>query len=223
MEVKRSQSLEECLRVSLFFALEPSAYMMHRLCSVKSKLATIAAAIAVVTASCKGFTDVPASLITNTDSSTVYAINGAPLGAPTALHAFSAQFVPATADFLFDVAFDLDDQARIHILPQRQVASGLQPTHSVSLATVADTFEAVTAVPRGLTFRADTGMVIERNQVVIAQISDANACNFSLTGRTLFAKIVVKAINRDERTLQVKFTVDPNCGFRSFAPGVPKE
>jgi len=198
--------------------------MMQRPFVAKLKVAGMLAVVALITAvSCKGFTDVPASLATSTESSTVYAINGAPLGAPTAIHAFSAQFVPATADFIFDVAFDLDDQARIHILPQRQVASGLQPTHTVSLATVPDAFESVASVPSGLTFRADTGMIIQRNQVVIAQVSDANACNFSLTGRTLFAKIVVKEINRDARTLQVKFTVDPNCGFRSFAPGVPKD
>src|SRR3569833_2526913 len=185
--------------------------MMQRPFVAKLKVAGMVAVVALITAvSCTGLTDVPASLATSTDSATVNAIHGAPLGAPTAIHAFSAQFVPATADFIFDVAFDLDAQAQIHILPQRQVASGLQPTHTVSLATVPDSFEAVASVPSGLTFHADTGMIIQRNQVVIAQVSDANACNFSLTGRTLFAKIVVKAINRDARTLQVKFTVDPN-------------
>ena len=192
--------------------------------SNKSKIAGLAVAVAAVAAmSCRDFTGVPASLITLTDSGTVFALNGAPLGAPTAIHGYSGQFVPATADFLFDVAFDLDDEAKIHILPQRQVASGLQPTHSVGLATVPDSFEAVTAVPRGLTFRADTGLVVTRNQVVIAQISDANACSFSLTGTTLFVKMVVRAVNRVDRTMQVKFTVDPNCGFLSFAPGVPKD
>jgi hypothetical protein len=223
LEVKRPQSLVECLRASLFFALE-NKYMIPRLIGVKPKLAGIAIAIAAITAAaCKGFTDVPASLVTDTESSTVYAINGAPLGAPTAIHAYAGQFVPATADFLFDVAFDLDDQAQIHILPQRQVASGLQATHTVALATVSDTFEAVGAVPSGLKFRPDTGMIIQRGQVVIAQVTDATACNFSITGTTLYAKIVVKAINRVDRTMQVKFTTDPNCGFRSFAPGVPKE
>lgn len=198
--------------------------MRHRGIDVKSKLVGIAVAIATVTAvACKGFTEVPASLATATESSTVYAINGAPLGAPTAIHAYAGQFVPATADFLFDVAFDLDDQSQIHILPQRQVASGLQATHTVSLATVPDTFEAVGSVPSGLKFRPDTGMIIQRNQVVIAQVTDATACSFSVTGTTLYAKIAVKAVNRADRTMQVKFTVDPNCGFRSFAPGVPKE
>lgn len=197
---------------------------MHRMLRVKSTRVGLVLAAAVMTAlSCKGFADVPASLLTQTDSSTVYAINGAPLGAPTALHAYRGSFVPATADFLFDVAFDLDSLAQIHVLPQRQVASGLQPTHTVSLATVPDSFESVNSVPRGLTFHSDTGMVIARNQVVIAQVSDATACGFSLTGTTLYAKIVVKAVNRVARTMEVKFTVDPNCGFRSFAPGIPKE
>ena len=180
-------------------------------------------AAAALGLACGNFTGVPASLATATDSGTVFALNGAPLGAPTAIHAYSASFVAATADFLFDVAFDLDADAKIHILPQRQIASGLQTTHTVSLATMPDSFEAITSVPKTLTFRADTGMVIARNQVVIAQITDASACSFSLTGTTLFAKIVVKAINREDRTLTVKFTVDPNCGFRSFAPGVPKD
>ena len=192
--------------------------------TIKSKILGLGlAAAAIAAVACGNFTGVPASLITLTDSGTVFALNGAPLGAPTAIHGYSGQFVPATADFLFDVAFDLDADAKIHVLPQRQVASGLQATHSVGLAVVPDSFEAVTAVPRGLAFRADTGMVVERNQVVIAQISDANACSFSLTGSTLYVKMVVKAVNRVDRTMQVKFTVDPNCGFRSFAPGVPKD
>jgi hypothetical protein len=197
--------------------------MMHRLIDVKSKLAGLAIAIVAIAVMSCGITDVPASLATDTESSTVYALNGAPLGAPTALHAYSGTFLSADADFLFDVAFDLDDSARIHVLPQRQVASGLQATHTVSLATVTDTFEAVASVPRGLVFRADTGMIIQRNQVVIAQVTDATACGFSITGTTLFAKIVVQSVNRVDRTMQVKFTVDPNCGFRSFLPGIPKE
>jgi hypothetical protein len=198
--------------------------LKRRQIGLKSRIAgLVVAAAAVAGVACGNFTGVPASLATITDTGTVFAINGAPLGAPTAIHAFAGAFVPADADFLFDVAFDLDSLARIHILPQRQVAAGLQPTHTVSLATVPDSFDAVGAVPSGLTFHPDTGMIIARNQVVIAQVTDAQACGFSVTGTTLYAKIVVNAINRVDRTMSVKFTVDPNCGFRSFAPGVPKD
>src|SRR5262249_20729635 len=122
------------------------------------------------------------------------------------------------------IAFDIGaNPGEVVVLPQRAVASGLATTHKVSLATVADSFAAATSVPNGLTFRADTAMTVKRNQVLIAQVTDATACGFSLTGSTLYAKVVVTSINHDTRQMQVKFTVDPNCGFKSFASGVPKD
>jgi hypothetical protein len=198
--------------------------MIRRLISPKSRLASLIAAAAVVAGvACGEFTGVPASLPVLSDSGTVYALNGAPLGAPTALHAFSGQLTPADADFVFDIAFDLNANGDIVLLPQRAVASGLATTHSVALTTVADTFEAVTSASKDLKFRADTALVVKRNQVVVAQITDGSACSFSLTGTTLFAKLVVRSIDRINRTMTVRYTVDPNCGFRSFASGVPKE
>ncbi len=190
----------------------------------KSRVATLAAAVLTVAGvACSDFTGVPASLSTVADSGTVWALNGAPTGAPSALHAYSGTLIPADANFVFDVAFDLDPSGGIRILPQRAVASGLATTHAVALATVPDSFEAVTSVPRGLAFRADTALVVQRNQTVIAQVTDATACGFSLTGSTLFAKLVIRSINRDAKTMKVSYVVDPNCGFRSFLPGVPKD
>jgi hypothetical protein len=198
--------------------------MIPKFVGSKSRLASLFVGVAVVAGvACGDFTGVPASLPTLTDSGTVYALNGAPLGAPTALHAFSATLIPADADFVFDVAFDLNAAGEIVILPQRAVASGLATTHVVGLATVPDSFEAVTSVPKGLTFRPDTAMVVKRNQTVIAQVTDGTACGFSISGTTLFAKMVVRSVNQANRTMSVRYTVDPNCGFRSFAPGVPKE
>jgi hypothetical protein len=198
--------------------------MTCRVIDSKSRLASLILGLAVVAgAACGDFTGVPASLPTITDSGTVYALNGAPLGAPTALHAFSAQLVPADADFIFDIAFDLNAAGDIVVLPQRAVASGLATTHGVALATVADSFEAVTRVPDKQQFRADTALVVKRGQVVLAQITDVNACSFSLTGSTMFAKLVVRSVNPVSRTMAVRYTIDPNCGFRSFATGVPKD
>jgi hypothetical protein len=45
----------------------------------------------------------------------------------------------------------------------------------------------------------------------------------SVTGTTIHAKIVVTAINIPSRQLTIRYTVDPNCGFRSFATGIPKD
>lgn len=198
---------------------------LNGLKSTKPRVAALALAAAAVIgiAACGDFTGVPASLSTVSDSGTVYAVNGAPLGAPTALHAYSGTLLPADADFIFDVAFDIGpNPGEVVILPQRAIATALATTHTVSLATVADSFEAVGAVPSGLKFRADTAMTIKRNQVVIVQVTDPTACSFSITGTTLYAKVVIKSINRDTKQMAIKYTSDPNCGFRSFAPGIPK-
>lgn len=198
--------------------------MIQRLNVLKSKLVALAlATVTVAGISCRDLTGVDASLTTITDSGFAYAINGAQLGAPTALYGYTGTLTAATADFLFDIAFDLDSLYRPVILPVAAVASGLASSHTVSLATVSDSFEAVTSVPKGLQFRADTAMTVQRNQVVIAQITDVNACAYSLTGSTLYVKLVVRSINRDDKTMFVTYTVDPNCGFRSFAAGIPKD
>lgn len=189
-----------------------------------SAVAALAAAIGLVTAAaCSNFTGVPASLPTINDTGTVYALNGAPPGAPSALHVFSGTLLTADANFVFDVAFDIDTIGRIVVLPQRAVASGLATTHTVAIQIDStQTFDQITRAP-GSGYRADTATTIKLNQVLLIQSSDPNACGVSLTGSTLYAKLAVTAIDRVSRQLLVEYTTDPNCGFRSFATGVPKD
>jgi len=197
--------------------------MMRRTAASRPRLAVLVAALISVGAiACGDFTAVPASLPTLTDSGTVYALNGAPPGAPTALHFFAGQLVPADANFLFDIAFDLDSNGKVVYMPQRVVASALATTHSVGLRTASDSFEAVTSAPK-TGYRADTSLVTSRNVVVLAQSNDPSTCGVSLTGSSIYAKIVVTSVDLATRQLKVRFTIDPNCGFVSFAPGIPKD
>lgn len=197
--------------------------MIRRIHSLKPSIVVLAAfSMAVAGVACGDFTGVPASLPTVTTTGTVYAINGAPVGAPTAFHMFSGTLLPANANFVFDVAFDLDATGNAVLLPQRAVATGLTSTHTVSLQKVSGQFDALTSAPKS-GYRADTALVVSLNQVVAIQSSDPNACGVSLTGSTLYAKLVVTAIDRAAKQLTVLYTVDPNCGFFSFASGLPKD
>jgi hypothetical protein len=180
---------------------------------------TIAAAFAA--ASCKGLTDVPASLPTITDSGVVYAINGAPLGAPTALQIATGQLVPANSSFAFDIAFDIDSAGHVLFLPLRAVASAIATTHSVGLQVSQASFDNLVAAPRG-GYRADTTLVAASEAVILVQSNDVRTCGFAITGQNLYAKIVVRSVDVAKRVLSVAYTVDPNCGFLSFASGVPK-
>ena len=77
----------------------------------RPKFRIAAVAVFVLSAfvgACGDLTGVPASLNTVTDSTNVYALNGSPSVAPTALHVFSGTLLPVTSSFVFDVAFDID-------------------------------------------------------------------------------------------------------------------
>ena len=185
-------------------------------------VALIAAILTMAAVGCGNLTGVPAALPTVTDSGVVYAINGAPPGAPSTLNIYTGNLSAADATFGFDLAFDINAAGGAVILPQRVVASGLAATHSVGLQAVSGSFDAVTRAPKS-GYRADSALVAPVNQVVVVQSQNAGACGYSLSGTTLYAKLVVTAVDALKRQLHVRYTTDPNCGFLSFAPGLPKD
>ena len=52
--------------------------------------------------------------------------------------------------------------------------------------------------------------------------SPALSLRFSLAS-LMYAKIVVDSVNTTTRQIFFRATRNPNCGFRSFQPGVPKD
>ena len=52
--------------------------------------------------------------------------------------------------------------------------------------------------------------------------ADPTACGIAITGNSIYAKLVIDSVNRVTRQLYLRSVVDPNCGFRSFASGIPK-
>ena len=176
--------------------------------------------VAVVAVACKSLTGVPASLSTVPDSGIVYAINGAPSGAPTAVHMFTGTRTSADASFFFDVAFDIDSSGNVKLLPQRTVASGLTTTHQVGLQKSAQNYADVQSAPKS-GYHPDTAMVVAVNQLVLVQVQDPS-CAVSITGTFIYGKLVVLAVDPKARTLDIQYVADPNCGFLSLAPGVPK-
>jgi hypothetical protein len=180
----------------------------------------IAAGLLVAIVACGDVTAPRASLPTFSDTATVYALNGAPPGAPTALYVFGEIVVRADANFRFDIAFDFDANGRIILLPVRTVANGLATSHSVGLQTVSTTFDALTEAPKS-GYRRDSTLTINPGTTVVIESADPAACGTSFIASTIYAKVVVEEVDLTARRMRTRFVVDPNCGFRSFATGVP--
>ena len=134
----------------------------------------------------------------------------------------SGTLLAADANFIFDIAFDIDGSGNAVLMPMRVVSSGLASTHTVSLQRTTESFDGVGSAPKN-GYHADTSVVVQPGQVVLAQSQDPLVCGSSLTGTTIYAKLEVTSIDMPNRQLTVRYTVDPNCGFRSFASGVPKD
>ena len=195
--------------------------MLHRIPAKMRGVAAIAVGtVAIATAACKSLTGLPAGLSTVADSGIVYAINGAPSGAPTAVQFFTGSRTAADASFFFDIAFDIDASGNVVLLPQRTVASQLATTHGVGLLKSSQAYDAVNEATKS-GYRADTAMVVTPGQVVLVQVQDPS-CAVSIASTSIYAKLIVLSVDKVARTMQIQYAADPNCGFLSFEPGIPK-
>src|SRR5438093_10854380 len=138
IEVKRRQSLEEPRDPSYSSPLSSrSPFTTSRSVMQWRCVAPLMAALVFGIVACGDITSPKAALPTFRDSAAVYALNGAPSGAPTAFYAYAEQVVHADPSFRFDVAFDIDASGQALLLPVRTVANGLASSHAVGLQTVA--------------------------------------------------------------------------------------
>lgn len=178
--------------------------------------------LATAFAACKGFTSIDPSFPNVTATDTVYAINGGPPNAPNAINFFQGLTDRADQGFGFDVAFDIDNNGNVVIIPSRALATSLSNPYSVGLQKASGGFESVLTAPKD-GYRPDTSMTVAIDQPLIIESHDFNACFTSLKGQSFFTKLVVTDIDVALRRIAFTVTVNRNCGFHSFAPGLPRD
>lgn len=184
--------------------------------------ARIAAGIAlVVVCACTGGTDLVANIDTVTYKSALFALNGTPLGAPTAINTALGATVRIEAAYDFDVAFDLDGSGNTVVYTQRRVGLPLGTSgRQVGLQLVAGAFGAVTQAPNG-GWAFDSTLTVTPGQVVALRTATP-VCQFEISPY-LYSKFMVDSVNVPERRIWVTTLTDPDCGFRDLVPGRPKK
>jgi hypothetical protein len=178
--------------------------------------------LAVAFAACKGFTQIDPSFQNVTATDTVYAINGGPPNAPNSINLFQGLTDRADQGFGFDVAFDLDVNDNVIVIPSRALATSFSNPYSVGLQKATTAFELITSAPKD-GYRADTSMSVAIGQALLIESHDFNACFTALKGQSYFSKLVVTDVDKATRRIAFTVTVNRNCGFHSFAPGLPRD
>jgi hypothetical protein len=190
---------------------------------MKARLALLAAMSAVVGLNaCGDPTNLQASLPNSVDSLSVFALSGTPAAYPSGLAILGGQVVRVDGFASFDVAFDINPSGDVIIYPVKLVVAAPGTSRPVGLQKVAGLFQAVTEAPKD-GFELDSALVMSPGQVVAIQSlhnKDGDICQFALNPN-IFAKVAVDSVNLASRLIYFKLGVDPNCGFRSFADGIP--
>jgi hypothetical protein len=178
--------------------------------------------IAGAVAGCKGLTAIDASFQNMTASDTVYALNGGPPNAPNSLKFFDGIVSRADQGFGFDIAFDLDKDNNIVIIPSKALSTSFNNPYSVGLQRVSGLFESVLDAPKD-GYRPDTSTTIGLNQTLVAESRDVlGVCLYAIKGQAYYSKIVINEVDPTTKRIIFTVTVNRNCGFRSFAPGIPQ-
>jgi len=190
---------------------------------MKARLALLATmVVAVFLNACGNPTSLTASLPTSVDSLSVFALSGTPPSYPSGISIIARQPVRVDGFASFDVALDIDAAGHAVIYPPKLVVASPGGSRAVGLQKVPGLFDSVLVAPKD-GYEADSALVLSPGQVVVVKSphnASSDLCVFAISPN-IFAKIAVDSVNLASRTLYLRLGLDPNCGFRSFATGIP--
>jgi hypothetical protein len=191
---------------------------------MKARFVMLLVGVGAAAAACGDPFAVTASLPTIDDTAAVYALTGAPENAPTAINITFPRAVLTIPTSNYDVVFDMRNDSAFAYPPH---AIGVALTAGLQLAT--RPYEEITEAP--ITGYDDTLPVfIKPGDVLLVRSMSSQCANQSIAARQfIYAKVVIDSIFYDDaaaprvpRTIWYRMRNDPNCGFISFADGIPK-
>jgi hypothetical protein len=119
----------------------------------------------------------------------------------------------------FDVAFDINAEGKLVVLPVGSVVSPIIGSRTILFQKSSGPFLAVTEAPRR-GWSADSSVVLDVGDVLLLRVPTA-FCQFEFR-QEVYAKLVVDSILVGERRMKLGARINPNCGFRSFQDGIPE-
>jgi hypothetical protein len=190
---------------------------------MKARLALLATmCVVIVLNACGDVTNLKATLPTMVDTLYVWALSGTPPTYPSGVSIVARQPVRVDGFAQFDIAFDINSSGNAVIYPVKLVVSTPGGSRPVGMQKVAGTFETVTEAPK-TGYETDSALVMARRDVVVLETNhnaSGDICQFQISPQ-LYAKVTVDSVNLSARTVFLRMAFDPNCGFRSFAVGIP--
>ncbi|HEX5633566.1 MAG TPA: hypothetical protein VFX50_10065 [Gemmatimonadales bacterium] len=175
-------------------------------------------ALAAAAAACGG-DELPEATIQNfVDSTELGALTGTPVTTPSAFSIADRAAVRTDRTAAFDFAFDIDAEGRFVFLPL--VALGVESTSGVNPGLQ------FSALPFAEMTEAVSNNYITDSAVAVA-VGDRLFARSRLVCGSLgvpqYGKLEIKALDPETRTIEFRYLVNNNCGYKSLQPGLPRE
>jgi hypothetical protein len=181
------------------------------------------AGLALVTG-CKDTDILRASIPVASDTLVAYAMTGTSPSLPSGLAVIYRSTVRVDGSATFDVAFDFDSLNQVVVSPVRTLVNQLSGAPPVGIQTMFTTpFEDIKSAPGGY-YRPDTAVVVTPGQPFVLLTSRQTASDICIydPAPTIYAKVVIDSVKPETtRAIYLRVVTDPNCGYRSFLPGLP--
>lgn len=161
-----------------------------------------------------------ATTTVRTDSFVVYAVSQTPVNVPSAFNIVFFTPLRLEPNYGYDLVFDIDDQGKAVLIPVRLVGGAVTAGRFVGLQRVTGNYDELTRAPTS-GYQYDSTLTIGVGEGALVELT-ADQCQYQ-TSRFVYSKLRILAVDVPRRVLAFEITYDPNCGFRSFLPGVPTD
>jgi hypothetical protein len=193
---------------------------------LRHSAAAVAAIVGLALATgCKDTSILTADIPVVTDTLVAYSLSGTSASLPSALAVTLRSTVRVDGTASFDVGFDFDAAGNVIVSPVRVLVNQLSGAPAVGIQTLFTTpFDSIKSAPGGY-YRPDTAVVVGVGQPFVMLVNNrstaSSICIYD-PAPTIYAKVVIDSVKPETtRAIYMRVTTDPNCGYRSFLPGLP--
>lgn len=173
------------------------------------------AAILAVMVGCGDDVQLPPATFPNVVQTVVlFALDGTPIGLPSAFHIERRLAVRTDQTPIFDFVYNVDALGRSVLLTTAAVQLGLGSGIQISGAA----FDSIEVAPVG-GFVDSLPVAVDVGTVAVIR-SRPVQCDFG-AALPYYAKLEVTAIDTAARRLDFKILTNINCGYRGLEPGFP--
>jgi hypothetical protein len=206
------------VRCGVLYAVRPR-HLFTRESRARLVSLALGAALVATVAACDDPLGINASTAVQFDTLNAFAMSGTPPGFPSALNTLDGLVVRVDAGFAYDLAMDITPQGGVLLIPVRLMGGQVTASRAVGLQKSTAPFDQILRAPNS-GYEFDSSMVAQPGEPVLIQVSSVS-CSFALSP-LLYSKLIVDSIKPQARIVYFRLVRDPNCGFRSFAPGIPE-